>query len=82
MNPSRRLLAVWLLALCLPAVIPALLTGCQPVKPVAPPVVSTTGCTAFSLIVLTEAEAQAAPLSLLVKIRAHNNAFKALCVKK
>lgn len=82
MKPSRRLLAVWLIALTLPAAVPAILAGCQTVKPVAPTVVSTTGCTAFSLIVLTEAEAQAAPLSLLVKIRAHNNAFKALCVKK
>lgn len=79
---SSRLRYVWIAALWLPAALPLALQGCQPVKPSPPPTITTTGCAAFSKMVLTEAEAAAAPLSLIEKIRAHNLAYTALCTKK
>lgn len=81
MKPSCRLLIVWMITLSLPAVIPLLLTGCQPTKP-TPPVVTTTGCAAFARITVSSHDAETISLPLLQAIHAHNLAYDRLCGKK
>jgi len=72
-------LTVWIVFLSLPATVPMALTGCQPVKPVAPTTVVTSGCKAFGKIIVPEADAAVISVPLLTAIRKHNLAYKATC---
>lgn len=80
MTPSRRLLSLWLVVLTLPVVIPALLVGCQPVKPTLPATtVVNSGCASFARITVSEADAKVISIPLLTAIHAHNIAYRHLC---
>ncbi len=79
MKPTKRLLALWFAVLTLPAVVPAIMTGCTPVKPVAPPTVTTTGCNALSVIKVPEGDLATISPTLLKRISDHNVAYKRLC---
>lgn len=82
MKTSKTLMSVWLVALSLPAAVPALLTGCQPVKPAPPPTVSVTACAALSVIKIPEEDVGTISLTLTKRISDHNVAYKRLCEKK